>query len=276
MIRFPELPVFLLALLLAAVASQASCDDAREIEFLRGLNGERQYALAAFQAEIDRRGSDTCAHLPEIDLELGKALYQLGAFPRVREILEPHLRQSNPIYRRYYLESYLLDFSRPRSLDSCLALLRSPIATEGWPREELRVFEAATLFTAGRGQDARATWRDPAKAPGNVEETLLESYLDQGFKNPALAAGLSVLPGLGYFYAGQPGDGIFAFTLASLFYGVAAYYAYYDAPVRAWTFAGFGAVFHASNMYGAHRAAVEINRKRKVGFLVALHKRLFP
>jgi hypothetical protein len=271
MIRFPE--VLLAALCLAAAAARGACIDAKDVEFLRGLNGDRQYSLAAFQAEIYRRSNEGCPPSPEVDLELAKALYQLGEFRRAREILKPHVNEANPLYRRYFLESYLLDFPLPHAADSALAWARS--AADSLPAEERKLFESAALFIQGRDAEARAAWPDAASG-GNVEGTQPESYLESGFKRPGAAAGLSILPGLGYVYAGQPGDGVFALSLISVFYGVAAYYAYFDSPARAWTFAGFGAVFHVSNVYGAQRAARETNRKRKVGFLSALHGRLFP
>jgi len=247
-----------------------ACPDARDIGFLQGLNRDREYSLAAFQAELYRRSAD-CPPQAEIDLELGKALYQLGGFARARTVLAPHLALPDPRYRRYYFESRLLE-PDPRGPDSALAQL----ASAAMPEDERGMFTAAALFLKDDIAGARAAW--PAQsgdAEGCPQSGKPRCYLDQGFKSPAAAAWLSLAPGAGYAYAGRSGDGLFAFTVVSLFYGVAAYYAHYGSPARAWTFAGFGAVFHASNVYGAQRAARESNKRRKLGFLMALHERLF-
>lgn len=271
----------------AATASASRCIDADDLKFLHGLNSDRQYALAAYQGEIDRRANESCPSEPRIDLELAKALYQLGDFPRVRALLRPHLAEADPLYRRYYFESSLLDLGRPGAADTALAFADSPSGAS-WPEGERALYRSAALYVQGRAAAARAEWPASggvapgdasaagAAGQGNIQVTSPEGYLRAGFKSPAAAGALSVFPGLGYAYAGQRGDGLFALALVSAFYGVAAAYAYYDSPERAWTFAGFGAVFHLSNIYGAQRAARETNRRRKIGFLSALHGRLFP
>lgn len=135
---------------------------------------------------------------------------------------------------------------------------------------------AAALFLKGDAGRALSAWPAGSQNPLCPDRGEPLCYLRAGYLSPGLAAGLSLAPGVGYAYAGQTGDGVFAFTVVSLFYGVAAYYANYGSPARAWTFAGFGAVFHASNLVGAHRAAKSANQRRKTGFLIALHRRWFP
>jgi hypothetical protein len=268
--------IILIAGLLSALSAEP-CPDRDDLKFLQGLGRERRYPLVAFQSELYRRSMKHCPQIPEIDLELGKALYQLGDFQRARQVLVPHVLNQDFQYRRLFLESYLLDFRNPEILDSSIIWLEAAAQTHSQPEEERRMFLAAAFFVQGRDDEARKAWPTPVAdskmcdAMGNPQ-----CYLEAGFKHPWLAAGLSTLPGLGYVYAGQNGDGVFAFALTSLFYGVAIYYSVYDAPVRAWTFAGFGTVFHLSNIYGSHRAAKENNRRRKTAFLISLHKLMFP
>ncbi len=253
------------------------CPDMGDLKFLQGLSRERRYPLVVFQAELYRSVMELCPQFPEIDLELGKALYQLGDFQRARQVLAPHVLNQDFRYRRLFLESYLLDFRNPEILDSSIIWLEADAQTRFQPEEERRMFLAAAYFVQGRDDEARKTWPThvaDAKRCDDLENP--QCYLETGFKHPWLAAGLSTVPGLGYVYAGQNGDGVFAFALTSLFYGVAIYYAVYDAPVRAWTFASFGTVFHLSNVYGSHRAAKENNRRRKTAFLISLHRLMFP
>ncbi|MDB5105715.1 MAG: hypothetical protein JWP91_3404 [Fibrobacteres bacterium] len=259
----------------ACLPRAMACPDDRDVRFLQGLNADRQFALAAFQAEIYRRAHDDCAIPPEIDLELGKALYHSGDFPRAREILAPHIARADARYRRYYLESHLLDFAHPEALTACVKALQADSGSGSPADDERRRFLAAALFLGDRPEAAREAWPAAPGDPACAGPADPRCYLSAGFKSPGLALGLSVLPGLGYAYAGQTGDGIFAFTVVSLFYGVAAFYALEDAPVRAWTFGGFGAVFHLSNLYGAQRAARETNKRRKAAFLASLHDVIF-
>lgn len=275
-----------------AAATAPACADAGEIAFLGGLNQDRQYSLAAYQAEIDRR-RPACAPTAALDLELAKALYQLGEFPRVREILRPRLGEFDAANRRYWAEAHLLDLAHPKMLDSLSAVAsalpsssststpapaQAPVSVPVpvIPEEDARMMRAAALFLKGDAAGSLSAWPAEAGDPICPDRGEPRCYLRSGFLSPGLAAGLSLAPGAGYAYAGQAGDGIFAFTVVSLFYGVAAYYANYGSPARAWTFAGFGAVFHASNMVGANRAAKAANQRRKTGFLIALHRRWFP
>ena len=265
-----------------AEQAESRCPDAEELGFLRGLNQDRQYSLAAFQAEIDRRAPG-CPPSPEFDLELARALYQLGDFARVRGLLRPHLGRSDAAYRRYWAEAHLLDFSRPDAWDSLAAFAGSADGSHaagpaaGLPEDDRRLFLAGALYLKDDVMGARKAWPRGAEGyPDCPDPDEPWCRLQGGLRSPGLAAGLSLAPGLGYAYAGQTGDGIFAFTVVSLFYGLAAYYSQYGSPARAWTFAGFGAVFHASNIYGAHRSAQAANKRIKTGFLVALHRKLFP
>jgi hypothetical protein len=257
-----------------------ACADAGETAFLRGLNQDRQYSLAAYQAEIDRRRPG-CAPTAELDLELAKALYQLGEFARVRAILRPRLGASEAANRRYWAEAHLLDFAHPELRDSLLAVTDDSGASAASPpapipEADARAMRAAALFLKGDAGGALSAWPTGAENPVCPDRGEPSCYLRDGYLGPGFAAALSLAPGAGYAYAGQTGDGIFAFTVVSLFYGIAAYYANYESPARAWTFAGFGAVFHASNMVGAHRAAKAANQRRKTGFLIALHRKWFP
>jgi TM2 domain-containing membrane protein YozV len=81
------------------------------------------------------------------------------------------------------------------------------------------------------------------------------------YKKPKLAAGLSTIPGLGYFYTKHVGSGIISFLVNSLFgyavytsiksknYGVASLFA----------FVGLG--FYTGNIQGAASSAIRYNEK---------------
>jgi hypothetical protein len=255
----------------AAWADDPACPDAREAEFLRGLNREREYALVAYQGTLDRLRDTACAD-PQRDLELAKALYQMGAFPRARALLAPALGEADPRFRHYYFESWLLDRADPGNPDSALAAARSLAL----PAPEAAELAAAAAFLKGDARAARSAWPEPRTAGDCAAPGDPRCLLERGFASPAAAAWLSLFPGAGYAYAGRPGDGAFAFALVAACYGLAAAYAALDAPAQAWTFAIVGGVFHASNAYGAARAAQAANQRRRLAFAVALHRRWFP
>jgi hypothetical protein len=269
LIRFPSR--FGAAVLIGLSWARAqACPDARETEFLRGLNREREYALVAYQGTLDRM-QDTACRDPQRDLELAKALYQLGAFPRVRALLSPQLDESDARFRHYYFESWLLDRGDAGHPDSAAAIARSRSLRAPEAAEIL----AAAAFLKGDAGAARSAWNGALSGGCAVGEEA-GCILERGFASPSAAAWLSLFPGAGYAYAGRYGDGWFAFSVVSVCYGLAAAYAALDSPVRAWTFAGLGGVFHASNVYGAARAVQAANQRRRLAFVVALHRRWFP
>lgn len=253
----------------ALAGGAAACPGDRDLAFLRSLNEESQYGLAALQGELLLRESErdtACAESEGLRLEAGRALYHLGEFGRVRAAFRTRAA-GDPSYRRYYLESHFLELERPDLADSALAFLGGPGAAV--PVAELRLYEAAARYLRGDLAAARAAWPAPA---GSGEDP--GRYLDLGYQRPAVAALLSVFPGGGYFYAGQAADGWTALAAACILYGAAGWYLGHDAPVRGGMAAALGGVFHLSGIYGGHRAARETNRTRKVGFLRALHGRL--
>lgn len=271
---------FLLVLAIGA-AARGACPGRVEVDFLRGLNGEGRYSLAAVQGELHLRRLErdsSCTEAEGLRLETGRAYYHLGDFPRAREIFRKRAGDERTC-RRYYLEAHLLDLGRPDLADSVLAFVASQPSPESegaepgsWTAGEPGLYRAAALYLRGDLAAARSAW--PAEGggvPGGVEP---RSYLDLGYKSPGLAAWLSVAPGGGYFYAGQPADGWAALAAVVLLYGAAAWYLHHDAQVRGWAAAAMGGVFHLSGIYGGHRAAREANRTRRIGFLKAMHGRL--
>lgn len=274
-----------LALPVRAVAVEgAACPGEREVEFLKGLNAEGEFRLAALQGELFLRRAgmdgDSCVAPPGIVLEMGKALYHLGEFARVRRIFRERSLGEDPSHRRYYMESHLLQVERPALADSALAFLNS-VEAAAVPAREKALYAAATLHLLGRDVEAKAAWPARESSASSASSYMGAgcgaadgdplAWLDKGYLSPPLAAGLSAFPGGGYFYAGQPGDGWTALMAVTVLYGVSAFYAWQDAPVRAFAAAGIGGVFHLSGIYGGYRAAVEGNRKRKRAFLRALH-----
>lgn len=246
----------------------APCPDGKDVDFLKGLNKEGEFRLAALQGGLYLlqiracQGQDSLV-LASLTLETGIARYHLGEFGAVRRDFRERAREADPTFRRYFLESHLLDLARPDLADSALNWLDNPSTVATVSNQERILYVAATYHLLERSALAKALWSsDPTGS------------FDQGYLSPGLGAGLSVVPGGGYFYAGQSGDGWTALTTVLLFYSLAAAYHHWDAPKRALIAAGAGGVFHLSGIYGGYRAAKETNRRRKRAFLMALHPHL--
>lgn len=86
------------------------------------------------------------------------------------------------------------------------------------------------------------------------------------FKSPALAAFLSIIPGLGKIYTEEYGDGIYAF----IFSGVFAFLAYDNFTAkhyaRAWIFSTAALGYYGGNIYGAAASAQIYNARIKAEF----------
>lgn len=262
------------ALAWASGPAAAACPDAKEAEFLRVLNEEREFGLASVQGDLllhRAAREDACVPPPELLLESGRAWYHLGDFRRVRAAFRVRALDPDPAFRRYWLESHFLELGRPDLLDSALAFTEGEPARTALGAAERGLYASAARYLRGDLAAARDAW--PADPPG-ISRGEPRRYLDLGYKRPGLAAALSLVPGGGYLYAGQGADAFTALAVAGVCYGAAAWYLRHEAPVRGWAAAGLGGVFHLSGIYGGWRAARETNRSRRIGFLKALHPHL--
>ncbi|NQV16242.1 membrane protein insertion efficiency factor YidD [bacterium] len=90
---------------------------------------------------------------------------------------------------------------------------------------------------------------------GRLVEPLAWAAETQSGKNPAIAVGLSLVPGLGRAYTGHAVDGFFSFLLVGGF--AFNTYNHYNAenPIRGGISAGLMTLFWFADIYGAYRNA---------------------
>jgi len=88
-------------------------------------------------------------------------------------------------------------------------------------------------------------------------------------KKPVLAGALSALvPGLGRFYVGRPGDGLYSLV----FIGISGYSAYRGfsryglRSGRGWLLGGLTTALYLGNVYGSYLSAKIVNQKREHDF----------
>jgi tetratricopeptide (TPR) repeat protein len=79
-------------------------------------------------------------------------------------------------------------------------------------------------------------------------------------KHYAPALTLSLVPGLGHFYAGRKGDGAMTAITVSTGALITGYYAYQQSRARAWTAGTITGLFYAGGMYGAVMSVKIYNR----------------
>lgn len=97
-------------------------------------------------------------------------------------------------------------------------------------------------------------------------QMLVERRKNIHFKSPAVAAMLSVIPGLGKIYTEEYGDGIYAL----LFNGIFAFLAYdnfkANHTTRAWIFSAVTLGYYGGNIYGSAASAQIYNARVKSNF----------
>jgi TM2 domain-containing membrane protein YozV len=95
----------------------------------------------------------------------------------------------------------------------------------------------------------------------------LERLKNLPSKSPGLALGLSILPGLGQLYAGNPGDAISAFLVNGLFALATIALAREGERVLAFLVGGVGLVWYGGNLYSAWEGARTYNERIYEGAL---------
>ena len=117
----------------------------------------------------------------------------------------------------------------------------------------------------------QAQWKEACKlvqtlpensVPPNFNNLLLDASKKKK-KNPYLAAGLSVIPGLGRFYTGDWKDALVSiiFVGANGFQAYRSFYKQGQGSVRGWIFGGLGAGFYLGNIYGSFLSAKKKNQR---------------
>ena len=92
-------------------------------------------------------------------------------------------------------------------------------------------------------------------ADGRIYEPLDMPKPDVSGKHPSVALALSIIPGLGRSYAGQPVDGFYSFIfVAGLTAGSANNYVRGN-PIRAGISGSLAVLFWVADLYGAYRTA---------------------
>jgi len=93
---------------------------------------------------------------------------------------------------------------------------------------------------------------------GRLVDPLTYLPAQQPARSPLLAAGLSIVPGLGRSYAGQPIDGLFSFLLVAGFaYNTYSHHQTGNAFMVGWN-ASIMSIIWMADIYGAYRTASQI------------------
>jgi tetratricopeptide (TPR) repeat protein len=90
-------------------------------------------------------------------------------------------------------------------------------------------------------------------------EVELKEAMDHRDKSPVLGGLLSIVPGLGHFYAGRPADGFRSLLFNSTFAALTVYAFYEHQYVLGGVLAAVEGVLYASNIYGAVNAVQQEN-----------------
>ena len=114
-------------------------------------------------------------------------------------------------------------------------------------------------------------------SPGGADTLLIPALKDElqkydtlSEKNPAVAGGLSIIPGLGQLYCGRYQDSLTAFVLNAAL-GYAAYEAFdHENYALGGIISMVGLGFYAGNIYGAVTSAYKYNRGQRSSFIQAV------
>jgi hypothetical protein len=139
-------------------------------------------------------------------------------------------------------------------------------ALDAAPTEPQRIFAARKLAASRvrlKDLDAAAAALDRSPIPESDGRDALEVYRERSDKRPGLGGALGMLPGFGYFYAGEWANGFRSLILNSLFiFGMV-----HTAENEQWgafaviTFFEF--TWYSGSIYGGIDAAHRFNRRRE-------------
>jgi len=128
-----------------------------------------------------------------------------------------------------------------------------------------------TLLDRGKTEDAAKQFE--SLHPFSAQKALADasrSLSDLPYRSPALAGALSIVPGLGHLYIGQPLIGLAAFAWNALF-GFALYDSIHRGSVGLALVVGFfEALWYSGTIFGAVSGAQKFNRDVRLNALEAL------
>jgi tetratricopeptide (TPR) repeat protein len=139
------------------------------------------------------------------------------------------------------------------------------------PKEELRDYVAFMSVSAYiynlEWEEARSELDSFQTAGPDSRSAKIKTILESGLtevmehrdKSPVLGGILSIVPGLGHFYAGRPEDGIRSLLFNSGFAALTVYAFYERRYVLGGVLAAAEGVLYASNIYGAVNAVQQEN-----------------
>jgi len=127
-----------------------------------------------------------------------------------------------------------------------------------------KLAQAEGLAWQARWKEARKIVKEIPEngVPPDFNNLLNEAYRKKK-KNPYLAAGLSIIPGLGRFYTGDWKDALVSILFISA-NGFTAYRGFEkqgQGSVRGWIFGSLGTGFYLGNIYGSFLSAKKKNRR---------------
>ncbi|MBF0430557.1 MAG: hypothetical protein HQK83_04725 [Fibrobacteria bacterium] len=267
-------PIFVIFLFVFINTALSECVNDSDVRFLHSLLDNRDFETVLFKTTLLKKENPDCTPAPSLDLIIGKAYYHTGRFYQLRKLFHPHLALENQ-YRSFYMESFLLDFHLQGRLDSISALLNQPAL---FSSEEETAYKIAIHYLENNPRAASNLLAQSDTLLSTSAKTIsdIQTLVQMGFKSPGLSAVYSIVPGIGYLYAGDWGTSLYSLALVSGCYAISAYYFNYDGVKRGMFFLSIGAIFHVSNIYGGYKAAKKVNEKRKITFLKMFHQLIFP
>jgi hypothetical protein len=182
-------------------------------------------------------------------------LYRIG-------ICKQHLGDKTSAIKYFGLvprNSLLIDSARLQAADCALQINKPSLALDlcdsaSSPQIQLTRAYADILLkqyaqarTALLIMDSSSAYAQRGRALSQISDSL-EHFRGKHYLPAAL---LSVIPGAGHLYTGRYGDALVSAAVVASFGAVAAYYAYFNAPVRAAAFGTITGLFYAGSIYGA-------------------------
>ena len=138
---------------------------------------------------------------------------------------------------------------------------------------QANLLRGVAALHSGRLEEAQSRFAscDPEGGPLSVKGKSLflvtDSLIQFKDKSAVTAALLGIVPGVGHFYTGRKGDGLFSATIIAMFGGITAYYAYHGAEGRTIAFASITGLFYAGSIYGAAVSARLHNTEKRAYYL---------
>jgi len=252
--------VVVLSLSSTGTGSAAEVDTTLGLADLFLAEGEFYRAVTEYRRALFLLGEEEEERVHAV-LGVAQAYYEGGDYPRAAAWCRQHLREFEGHSARPFLLRFFL-----------LASIRSGEVELAYHLSEAESGEVAdfcgAIATAHLGDWSSARERFDLLADSNDigglarwNEGVAASLLATERKSPGLAAGLAVVPGMGYLYVGHKQSAVSAFLINSLLIG-SAISAYRNSM---WELGGiltfFGAGWYGGNIYGSYFSAIRYNER---------------